>query len=99
MVKKTGTEKSDRTEILNFKVTAYEKDLIVRSAEEDGRTVADFIRGHVFMGMVMDGNLEAMKFVSKVVANQMRHKMKSMVDSFVQGDTESKESAPIGRGF
>jgi hypothetical protein len=88
MVKKTGTVKSDRTEILNFKVTTYEKKLIEDAAEKEGVPVAQFIRSQVFMGMVMDGNLEVMKFVSSFVANEMRQKMRTMLNVFAQKDSE-----------
>ena len=82
MEKKKRNDKNDRTEIINFKVTPYEKSLIEKAAEKEGIAVAQFIRGELFMSMVMSGNVEMLKLVSSLVADEMRHKVKSMMEHF-----------------
>lgn len=89
MVKQTRKERNeDRTVLVNFKVTPYEKELIENDAKKRGLTVAQLIRGNLFMGMVMDGNVDVLKYVSSVALAEMTDKMKSLVDVFSKKDVE-----------
>ena len=75
-----GERNADRTVVVNFKVTPYEKELIEKEALRRGQTVAQVIRGNLFMGMVMDGNVEVLKYVSSVAVAEMGEKMKSLMN-------------------
>ena len=52
-----------RTELMQFKVTAYEKKVIEDFVRKRGDTVSEYVRSAVIMDMVLEGEVKAMKIV------------------------------------
>ena len=72
-------EDSERTEVVQFRVTPKERDLIEKYAKKDGFTVSQYVRGTLIMDMaVMQHDVEAMKIVFAF----MRKAGKDAVDAF-----------------
>ena len=58
-----------RSENMLFRVTKAEKDLITKWAHKAAMTPSEYIRSTVLMGMVMEGEPEAIKIVMKAVGS------------------------------
>jgi hypothetical protein len=56
-----------RSENMLFRVTKAEKELIVKVAQKSDMTPSEYIRATVLMGMVLDGEPDAMKIVIKTL--------------------------------
>ena len=56
-----------RSENMLFRVTKAEKELITKWAKKSAMTPSEYIRATILMGMVMDGEPEAIKIVMKAV--------------------------------
>nr|WP_281720661.1 hypothetical protein [Nitrosomonas nitrosa] len=52
-----------RTELMQFKVTPNERELIDKVAKKQGMTVSEYVRAAVIMDMVLEGEVGAMKVV------------------------------------
>lgn len=56
-----------RSENMLFRVTKAEKKLIAKWAEKSAMTPSEYIRATLLMGMVMEGEPEAIKIVMRAV--------------------------------
>jgi len=56
-----------RSENMLFRVTKAEKELISKWAKKSDMTPSEYIRATVLMGMVLDGEPEAMKIIIKAL--------------------------------
>lgn len=56
-----------RSENMLFRVTKAEKELITKWAKKAAMTPSEYIRSTVLMGMVMEGEPEAIKIIMKAV--------------------------------
>lgn len=56
-----------RSENMLFRVTKAEKELIAKWAKKSAMTPSEYIRATVLMGMVVEGEPEAIKIVMKAV--------------------------------
>lgn len=78
MTEKEG-KKEIRTEVLSFKATPKEKEIIERLAKGAGVTVSQYVRGSVIVDMLMSGDLEAMKHSLSLYGNGLRDAVRSKV--------------------
>jgi len=74
-----------RSENMLFRVTKAEKDLITKWAKKAAMTPSEYIRATVLMGMVMEGEPEAIKIVMKAVGSAAVATMKSKL-RFIEGE-------------
>lgn len=74
--KKTIVKREDKTEVMNFRVTPKEREIIEKHAETEGFTVAQYLRATVLMDMAVSGNVEAMKIVFSVVSEGVKEAVK-----------------------
>jgi hypothetical protein len=54
-----------RTQMMQFRCTNEEKDLIEKCARKIGTDVANYIRMSLLISMVMDGELQALKIIGQ----------------------------------
>lgn len=76
-----------RSENMLFRVTKAEKRLITKWAEKAAMTPSEYIRSTVLMGMVMEGEPEAIKIVMKAVGTAAVATMKSKL-RFIESELE-----------
>ena len=75
-----------KTQMMQFRVNDEEKALIEKCAEKSGMTVSEYIRASLFMEMVVDGEMQALKIVGRTIgmkamdALSRRLKAKPVVD-------------------
>ena len=56
-----------KTQMMQFRVTDEEKDLIEKCAENSDMTVSEYIRASMLMQMVVDGEVRALKIVGRTI--------------------------------
>ena len=56
-----------RSENMLFRITKAEKGLIEKMANKSDMTASEYVRATVLMGMVLDGEPEAMKIIIKAL--------------------------------
>lgn len=76
-----------RSENMLFRVTKAEKELITKWAKKAAMTTSEYIRSTVLMGMVMEGEPEAIKIVMKAVGTAAVATMKSKL-RFIESELE-----------
>ena len=58
------SEESQRTEVMQFRVTPRERELIEKYAKKDGTTVSQYARATLIMEMAtVQGDVEAMRII------------------------------------
>lgn len=57
------SKKESKTEVIGFKVTPSEKEMIERHAEKLGMIASQYVRLSVIISMATEGNVEAMKIL------------------------------------
>lgn len=79
---KMTKKKESKTEVIGFKVTPSEKEMIERHAEKAGMIASQYARSSVIISMALEGNVEAMKIVFFGVRDGMKEalteKLKNM---------------------
>jgi len=60
---KVTKKREGKTEVIGFKVTPKEKELIITNPEKMGMPVNQYARVSVLMSMAFEGNIDAMKIV------------------------------------
>lgn len=81
MVKKgkKTTAKDERTEVINFRVTPKEKEIIERLAKKEDVPVSQYIRGSVMMDMLTSGDAEAMMYAMTLIGSNFKKMARSAV--------------------
>lgn len=70
-------EDAQRTEVMQFRVTPKEKDLIEKYAKKGGMTVSQYVRGTLIMEMAtLEADVEAMKIVFKTIGKAAKDALK-----------------------
>ena len=59
-----------RTELMQFKVTSYEKKVIEDFVRKRGDTVSEYVRSAVLMDMILEGNVGAMKIAVDTIGRK-----------------------------
>lgn len=86
MSKKTN-EKLDRTEMITFRATPYEKELIEELATQEGIKVSQYLVGLVLRDFLISGNLRAMNYA----ANRLKVGASAAIRGFFFGKDSSGE--------
>ncbi len=71
--------KEERTEVINFRVTPKEKELIERLAKKEDVPVSGYIRGSVLMDMLTSGDAEAMMYAMAMIGGGLKQMARSAV--------------------
>jgi hypothetical protein len=69
-----------RTELMQFKVTPKEKELIETFAKKQGDTVSEYVRAAVLMDMILEGNVGAMKIVVDTIGRKAVQLLRKRAD-------------------
>ena len=56
-----------KTQMMQFRVTDEEKDLIEKCAKKARMTVSEYIRACMLMEMVVDGEMQALRIVGRTI--------------------------------
>ncbi len=56
--------------MVTFEATDEEKRVIEKMAKKEGVTISQYVRGCVFFDMLLSGDLEALKFISRIVRDK-----------------------------
>ena len=56
-----------KTQMMQFRVTDEEKDLIEKCAKKARMTVSEYIRACMLMEMVVDGEMQALKIIGRTI--------------------------------
>ena len=56
-----------KTQMMQFRVTDEEKDLIEKCAKKSRMTVSEYIRASMLMEMVVDGEMNALKIIGRTI--------------------------------
>ena len=59
-----------RTELMQFKVTPKERELIDKCAKKQGLSVSEYVRAAVIMDMILEGNVGAMKIAVDTIGRK-----------------------------
>lgn len=65
-----GTMGPSRTELMQFKVTPKERELIEKCADKQGLSVSEYVRAAVIMDMILEGNVGAMKIAVDTIGRK-----------------------------
>lgn len=66
------------TQVVSGKFTREEEKIIRKEAEKQKVTVSEYVRGAVYMSLIMDGNVEAMKLAGGLVAAKVAEKFRGL---------------------
>ena len=69
-----------RTELMQFKVTPKEKELIETFAKKQGDTVSEYVRAAVLMDMILEGNVGAMKIAVDTIGRKAVQLLRKRAD-------------------
>ena len=69
-----------RTELMQFKVTAYEKKAIEDFVRKRRDTVSEYVRSAVIMDMVLEGEVKAMKIVVDTIGRKAVQLLRKRAD-------------------
>ena len=69
-----------RTELMQFKVTSYEKKVIEDFVRKRGDTVSEYVRSAVIMDMVLEGEVKAMKIVVDTIGRKAVQLLRKRAD-------------------
>ena len=71
-----------RSELMQFKVTPQERQLIEKCARKEKTTVSDYIRGSLLMEMVLDGEIEALKIIATTIGRKAVKALQTRAERF-----------------
>ena len=69
-----------RTELMQFKVTPKEKELIEACAKKQGDSVSEYVRAAVLMDMILEGNVGAMKIAVDTIGRKAVQLLRKRAD-------------------
>jgi len=69
-----------RTELMQFKVTPKEKELIEAFAKKQGDSVSEYVRAAVLMDMILEGNVGAMKIAVDTIGRKAVQLLRKRAD-------------------
>jgi hypothetical protein len=96
--KQAASMRDAKSEKISISVSPAEKLMIEKAAEKSGCTTTQFIRGQVFTGMAMEGNIEALKYVSAAVFLGLGDKARSILEPFFKQTPEPSEPSKVNKG-
>ena len=81
-----------RTELMQFKVTPKEKELIETFAKKQGDTVSEYVRAAVLMDMILEGNVGAMKIAVDTIGRKAVQLLRKRADRLSDLGADSVDS-------
>jgi hypothetical protein len=69
-----------RTELMQFKVTPKERELIEACAKKQGDSVSEYVRAAVLMDMILEGNVGAMKIAVDTIGRKAVQLLRKRAD-------------------
>jgi ribosome biogenesis protein Nip4 len=81
-----------RTELMQFKVTSYEKKVIEDFVRKRGDTVSEYVRSAVIMDMVLEGEVKAMKIVVDTIGRKAVQLLNKRAERLSKLGAESTDS-------
>lgn len=69
-----------RTELMQFKVTAKERELIETCAKKQALSVSEYVRAAVLMDMILEGNVGAMKIAVDTIGRKAVQLLRKRAD-------------------
>ena len=81
-----------RTELMQFKVTPKEKELIETFAKKQGDTVSEYVRAAVLMDMILEGNIGAMKIAVDTIGRKAIQLLNKRADRLAKLGAEATDS-------
>jgi hypothetical protein len=87
-----GTMGPSRTELMQFKVTSYEKKVIEDFVRKRGDTVSEYVRSAVIMDMVLEGEVKAMKIVVDTIGRKAVQLLNKRADRLAKLGAEATDS-------
>ena len=69
-----------RTELMQFKVTPRERELIDKCAKKQGLSVSEYVRAAVIMDMILEGNVGAMKIAVDTIGRKAVQLLRKRAD-------------------
>lgn len=84
--KKARMSKEWRTEVISFKASPKEKEIMERLASQAGVPLSQYVRGSVMSDMIISGDIEAMKYSLSLLGNSIREAIREKV--FIQDSNE-----------
>ena len=69
-----------RTELMQFKVTPKEKELIEACAKKQGDSVSEYVRAAVLMDMILEGNVGALKIAVDTIGRKAVQLLRKRAD-------------------
>mgnify|MGYP002401922980 FL=1 len=81
-----------RTELMQFKVTPKEKELIETFAKKQGDTVSEYVRAAVLMDMILEGNVGAMKIAVDTIGRKAVQLLTKRADRLAKLGADATDS-------
>ena len=86
-----GTMGPSRTELMQFKVTPKERELIEKCADKQGLSVSEYVRAAVIMDMILEGNVGAMKIAVDTIGRKAVQVLRKRADRLAELGAEATE--------
>ena len=83
---------SSRTELMQFKVTPYEKKVIEDFVRKRRDTVSEYVRSAVIMDMVLEGEVKAMKIVVDTIGRKAVQLLNKRADRLAKLGADATDS-------
>ena len=81
-----------RTELMQFKVTPKERELIEKSAKKQNLSVSEYVRAAVIMDMILEGNVGAMKIAVDTIGRKAVQVLRKRADRLADLGAEAVDS-------
>lgn len=81
-----------RTELMQFKVTPKERELIEACAKKQGDTVSEYVRAAVLMDMILEGNVGAMKIAVDTIGRKAVQLLTKRADRLAKLGADATDS-------
>ena len=81
-----------RTELMQFKVTPKERELIEKSAKKQDLSVSEYVRAAVIMDMILEGNVGAMKIAVDTIGRKAVQVLRKRADRLADLGAEATDS-------
>ena len=81
-----------RTELMQFKVTPKERELIEKSAKKQDLSVSEYVRAAVIMDMILEGNVGAMKIAVDTIGRKAVQLLRKRADRLADLGAEATDS-------
>jgi hypothetical protein len=81
-----------RTELMQFKVTTKERELIEACAKKQGLSISEYVRAAVLMDMILEGNVGAMKIAVDTIGRKAVQVLRKRADRLADLGADAVDS-------